>query len=283
MNAFDARLTPARPDLAAAHLRGKVEAARFVEGRRMQVRDAALAMRREPRPDAPLDTEALLGEIVTVYDEEEGFAWAQLERDGYVGHVAADGLGPVGPAPTHRVSALRTFVYPGPSIKVPPLLTLTTGARLAVSGAREAFAVTPQGYVFADHLAPLDAPAPDFVAVAEMFLHAPYLWGGKTGIGLDCSALIQTALHAAGMDAPRDSDMIEAAVGERLAFDGSLSGLRRGDLVFWKGHCGIMRDAHVLLHANGHHMAVASEPLLGARDRILAKSHGPVTSVKRIA
>ena len=282
MNAFDRRLTPARDDLAAAHLRGAVASPRFAQGRVMQVRDAALPLRRTPAPDGAVDTEALLGESVTVYDEEEGFAWCQLARDGYVGYLAADGLGPPGPAPTHRVSVPRTFVYPGPSIKLPPLMTLSMGVLLHVTGARGEFALTPQGCVFAAHLAESGADEPDFVAVAERFLHTPYLWGGRTGIGLDCSGLIQTALAAAGVAAPRDSDMQEKDLGRPLAADASGLHLRRGDLVFWKGHVGVMRDAEFLLHANGHHMMVVSEPLETARARILAAGSGPVTSIRRL-
>jgi cell wall-associated NlpC family hydrolase len=118
--------------------------------------------------------------------------------------------------------------------------------------------------------------------VAEQFLHAPYLWGGKSFGGLDCSGLVQVALAAAGIDAPRDTDMMFAELGAAVEIGGDLAGLRRGDLVFWKGHIGIMRDAETLLHANAHHMQVASEPLRGARDRILAKSFGPITGVRRI-
>ena len=282
MNAFDRRLTPARDDLAADHLRGAVASARFAQGRVMQVRDAALPLRRAPAPDGAVDTEALLGESVTVYDEEEGFAWCQLARDGYVGYLAADGLASPGPGPTHRVSVPRTFVYPGPSIKLPPLMIVSMGALLHVTGARGEFALTPQGCVFAAHLAATGAPEPDFVAVAERFLHTPYLWGGRTGIGLDCSGLVQTALAAAGVAAPRDSDMQEKELGRPLAADAPGLHLRRGDLVFWKGHVGVMRDAEFLLHANGHHMMVVSEPLETARARILAAGSGPVTSIRRL-
>ena len=282
MNTFDRRLTPARADLAAAHLSGAVKAPRYAEGRLLQVRDAAIPLRRMPTPDGAVDTEALLGETATVYEEEEGFAWCQLTRDGYVGYLAANGLGPAAAPATHRISVPRTFVYPGPDPKLPPLMTLSMGARLRVTGTQGAFSVTPQGAVFTTHLAALADHAPDFVSVAEMFLHTPYLWGGKTGIGLDCSGLAQVALDAAGIAAPRDSDMQEKALGRPLAHEAPGLRLRRGDLVFWKGHVGIMRDAETLLHANGHHMLVVSEPLAEARARILAKSHGPVTSIRRL-
>ena len=275
---LDRRLTAARPDLAAAGLRGRVEAARFVEGWRRRVIAGAAPLRRTPSHDASLDTEALYGESVIVYEERDGWAWAQLERDDYVGYLPADALGVPG-EPTHRLAVPRSFAYPGPSIKLPPVLALSLGARLAITGYAGDFAINAEGlHVYFSHLAPLAAAAPDFVAVAERFLEAPYLWGGRTSQGIDCSALTQTALVEAGFKTPRDSDMIEAAVGAPVAFDEALAGLQRGDLIFWKGHVGIMRDAETLLHANGYHMRVVSEPLRVARDR----NKEPITSIRRL-
>jgi hypothetical protein len=276
--AFDRRVTAARPDLAAETLRGKVEAARFVEGRRRRVVEGTAPVRRSPAPEASLDTEALYGESVVVYEERDGWAWAQLERDGYVGFLPIKALGPPG-EPDHRLVVPCSFGYPGPSIKLPPKLTLSLGARLAIAARDGDFAITADGlHVFGRHLAPISANAPDFVAIAERFLEAPYLWGGRTWRGIDCSGLVQTALAEAGIGAPRDSDMMEASLGAPVAFDARLAGLRRGDLVFWKGHVGIMRDAEALLHANGHAMRVSSEPLSAARDRVA----DPITSIRRL-
>ncbi len=276
---FDRRLTPARPDLAAASLRGLVEAARYAEGRAMQVIEASAPLRRAPQPDAALETEALHGESATVYDEREGWAWAQLDRDFYVGYLPLAALGAPSP-PTHRVAALRTHAYPGPSIKLPPALALSLGSRLTIDGHDSDFAVTRSGlHLWARHLADLNAPEPDFIAVAERFLETPYLWGGRTSEGIDCSGLVQTALAAAGVPAPRDSDMMEAALGEPIAVDAPLE---RGDLVFWKGHVGIMRDQLTLLHANGWHMKVVREPLREAKMRIAASGGGPITSIRRL-
>ena len=281
---FDPRLTPARADLAAKHLKGKVPAARFVEGRVLEVVAPIASLRREPRPDAPLDTEALKGERVTIYDtNEDGWSWGQLAADGYVGWLPSETLAPSGPAPTHKVAALRTLVFPGPSIKLPPLEALPLGAKLTVTRVQECLAVTPAGaYLPAAHLAPLDAYETDFVAVAERFLGVPYLWGGKTALGLDCSGLVQVALTACGVACPRDSHMQEAALGEPVATATDFSDLQRGDLVFWKGHVAMVRDRATLLHANAFHMAVVVEPLAEALTRIRAGG-SEVTSVRRLA
>jgi cell wall-associated NlpC family hydrolase len=283
MPAFDPRLTPARADLAAKHLEGRVPAARHVEGRVVEVVAPTAPLRRAPRPDAALDSEALKGERVTIYDaDEDGWSWGQLAADGYVGWLPSAALAPPGPAPTHRVAALRTLVFPGPSIKLPPLEALPLGATLAIARVKDRMAITPTGaYLPAQHLVPIDSYESDFVAVAERFVGAPYLWGGKTALGLDCSGLVQTALTACGIACPRDSDMQEAALGERVAA-GDFSRLRRGDLVFWKGHVAIVRDPTSLLHANAFHMAVAIEPLANALARISAAG-SEVTSVRRIA
>ncbi|MGA0561754.1 C40 family peptidase [Ancylobacter sp. VNQ12] len=283
MTLHDPRLTPARPDLAALHLRGIVEASRFVEGQARRVIATSAPVRKEPSPEASLTTEALFGETVTVYETtEEGWAWGQLDADGYVGWLPAEALGALGLPATHKVSALRTPVFPGPSIKLPPLELLSFGARVAIVEMRERFAVTQEGgFIFGNHLAPLDSVEPDFVAVAAHFLGAAYLWGGRSSLGLDCSGLVQVALAAAGLKAPRDSDMQEHALGAPVAFDGDLSVLRRGDLIFWPGHVGIVEDRDTLLHATAAYMSVVREPLAAALKRIEAAS-APVRSVRRL-
>ena len=281
---FDRRITPARRDVAAEHLRGQVEADLFVAGVPMRVVAPVREMCPQPQRDIPIDTQALFGEEMTVYESDaEGWCWGQLVCDGYVGFVSAEGLRKDQPVPTHKVVALQTMLYPGPDMKLPMQGQLPLGAQVQVTTTRGDFALVPmQGWIFAAHLAPLAETEADFVAVAERFLHAPYLWGGKTSNGIDCSGLVQVSLQAAGRVAPRDTDMQKAALGSALDIGDDLAGLQRGDLVFWKGHVGIMQDAGRLLHANGHHMLVASEPLRTARDRILEKSFGPITAIKRL-
>jgi len=279
MVALDPRINAFRPEVAAKHLQGQVEAARFVEGARHQVIEPIAEMRRAPSHEARLDTQVLLGEIVTVYEtSEEGWAWGQLETDGYVGWLSANAIAPPGPAATHKVAVPRTLGFPGPDIKLPPMTALPLGALLTIVRQDERFAVNAFGWHFPlVHLAPIKARQPDFVSVAETLLGAPYLWGGKTSLGLDCSGLVQVALQAAGHACPRDSDMQELVLGKLS----SLASLRRGDLVFWQGHVAIARDAETLIHANAHHMAVAIEPASQAIARIKAAGND-VTSVKRL-
>jgi hypothetical protein len=275
---FDPRITPARSDLAAKHLEGKVSAARYVRGEEREVIDAQAPVREAPSPDAPLMTEALMGERVAVYEfNDEGWAWGQLADDGYVGWLPANALLAPREAPTHKVTALRTLAFPGPSIKLPPTVMPPLGAKLNVTREKDRFAVSPVGFFPAAHLAPLGRHESDFVAVAERFLGTPYLWGGKTNAGLDCSGLLQVSLAACGIPCPRDSDMQERSLGSPI----DARSLWRGDLVFWTGHVAIARDENTFVHANAFHMGVEIEPIAEAIARISAMG-SEVTSVKRL-
>jgi cell wall-associated NlpC family hydrolase len=278
----DPRLTPARGDLAAKYLEGKVEAARFVTGEEFEISEAVAPLRNGPSAEAEIATQALLGERVTIYDRNgEGFAWGQLNGDGYVGWLPDRALTKPGAAATHKVTAIRTFAFPGPSIKLPPVDTLVMGTTLTVVREDGPFAVTRQNwYLPRQHVSGIDAMAEDFVAVAECFVGTPYLWGGKSSLGIDCSGLVQVSLNAAGTGCPRDSDMQRDSLG-RMLDAAEARRLQRGDLIFWNGHVAIARDAETIVHANAHHMATIIEDARDAVARIKAAG-SDVLAIKRM-
>ncbi len=279
---LDRRRHAYRADLAAESLRGRVDVPAYVAGWRAQVVRPAAAVRREPSHEAGVETEALFGEIVTVYETVAGWSWVQLERDAYVGYLEASTLSDAVIAPTHRVSALGTYVYRHADIKSQPLMHLSLNACLTVTRTEERMAeLGGGGWIARRHIAELDRHARDFVDVAERFIGTPYLWGGKTRLGIDCSGLVQVCLEAAGIAVPRDSDMQAAELGKPMPIRNDYEGLQRGDLVCWPGHIGIMGDGVMLLHANAHHMAVVAEPLPEAAARI-ARTDSRVTTIRRL-
>jgi hypothetical protein len=273
-DSFDKRITPARSDLAAAHLRTKVQATHFVEGYGMDIGKGRTSLRAAPSDEAAQNSELLFGEQVTVYEDKDGWAWVQATGDRYVGYVRSDSLGDT-MAGTLRVSARMAPIFSAANLKTPVRDMLPMNAVVPVLSRNGDYVNIGIGFVHQRHLAP--EAEKDFVAIAERFLGVPYVWGGKTAAGLDCSGLIQTALQAVGKVAPRDTDMMELELGN----DVSPWHTKRGDLVFWKGHMGVMLDEARLLHANAFHMAVAIEPLTEAMARI-EKIAGPVTSIKRL-
>lgn len=282
MTAFDSRTSLARPDLAAASLRDQVKADRYSEGQIFHVSQPRLPVFSAPRADGAMQSEMLFGETVTVLEQSsEGWSWGQSNLDNYVGYLPSDGLTAHAGEPTHRVTSLRSFVYASPSIKQVPLSTLSFGSLIRATKEDESFSRLDQGdFIISRHLSPLDTCSNDPAGFALLFLHTPYLWGGRSGFGLDCSGLVQLVFQACGHPCPRDSDMQERELGRKMSSD---SAFRRNDLVFWKGHVGLMLDETTLLHASGHHMCVVQEPLSEARARIHAKTGQDITSCTRPA
>ncbi|NKX44984.1 C40 family peptidase [Roseicyclus persicicus] len=274
---MDPRMTPSNGRVAHVSLEGQVEAERFVTGRWMMVQQPMVNITDAPR--GARVSQLLFGERFLALETADGFSFGMAERDGYVGYILSGALTGAEDA-THWVVAPATHLYPKPDLKAPPDVALFFGSQVRVAGERDGYLRIQTGhYIPQQHLVPMKARFSDPVGVADLFLGTPYLWGGTSRWGIDCSGLIQAALIACGIDCPRDSDQQEAALGVDLPED---EPLRRGDLVFWKGHVGIMSSETMLLHANAHHMAVAYEPLDEALARIGAREFGAVTARKRL-
>ncbi|MBE1504487.1 C40 family peptidase [Rhizobium viscosum] len=270
MTMLDRRLHAYRPDLAEAGLEGKVEATRFVSGTPARIGVPVVALRPQPDLARGIDTELLYGEDVTIFDRADGWCWVKAAADGYVGYLPESAVAEAASAPTHVVVSQRTFLYPEPELRKPYKTVLSMGSRVHIAGKTEArgnhYLVLDDGTaIFSKHLQPLGAlDGQDYVDIAARFLETPYLWGGRSGLGIDCSGLVQLALQMTGRSAPRDTDMQAAGLGEPI----ERSDVRRGDLVFWKGHVAIFEDPETIIHANGHTMSVARENFEAAVERI---------------
>lgn len=285
MTALDRRLHAFRDDLADIGLKGQIEARRFVEGEAAEIIVPVADLKGAPKRDAGVDHQLLLGERIRVFDRAAGHAWVQSERDGYVGYVSADAVGGPGPEPTHLVWVPRTFAYPSDDLKSAPALPLSMGCAVAVTGHTERrgtmyATLATRMSVITDHVRPVGEADADYVAMAETLARTPYLWGGTSGFGVDCSGLVHLAMRMAGKTVLRDTDMQERSVGEPIDPGKAMADLKRGDLVFWKGHVAIMSDAENVIHASGRSMLVTREPLSDAVARIAAL-YGQPTAFRR--
>ncbi len=282
MSNLDKRLHPYREDLAAMHLRDKIEAENYVVGRRFQVNCGSAPLRRLPDKKAVLDTELLFGETVILYDEDKGWAWVQSEIDGYVGYTERSGLNSEPLQSTHSVTVLASHIYPEPDLKTVPIYSLPMTARVTVNDkTNNYYKLASGGWIFAGHLEPIHIHAVDHCEIARMFLNIPYLWGGKTSVGIDCSGLLQVSLARCGKLIPRDSDM-QISSGQSVLYTSDEKDLRRGDLVFWPGHAGILLESQTIIHANATEMRVTMAPLDDLVAKIEESTGDKIIAVRRV-
>ncbi|OED46786.1 NLP/P60 hydrolase [Rhodobacteraceae bacterium (ex Bugula neritina AB1)] len=272
----DRRRLPLNIRVAAAHLENVPDGLERVKGTQARIGASVTDLLRAP--DGARDRQLVYGELVTVYENRNGWAFLQSAKDSYAGYVASAALTDPFEA-THRVRAPATHAYSADDFKSPECHALSHGSRVQVLGGTGRFAHTNLGFIPARHLSLLGTHEDDPVAVAELFLGTPYLWGGNSRCGIDCSGLVQAALLACGIPCPGDSDMQETDVGSQAP----AGDYQRGDLLFWKGHVALVRDTRTLIHANAHDMAVALEPIDAAIARIMEQGDGPVTAHKRLA
>jgi hypothetical protein len=286
--ALDPRLNAFRPELADARLRGRVESQVFAEGSLMRVLANAAPLKRSPDMEAPLDSEVVRGEVVRVFgDTSDGWSFGQCQADSYVGFIPTQVLGGLEPQPTHRVTALCTFLSPAADLKLPPRGPLVIGSQIAVEGETRTRGTLyrllygGEGAVVDVDVEPIDTPLPtDFVEMAERFVNTPYLWGGRTSLGVDCSGFVQLSLALTGRSAPRDTDLQAKMLGRPV--DGGVDGqLERGDIAIWPGHALIVRDRDSVIHSSGQHMRVLIEPMRDALARLRAAVGAPI-GVRRL-
>ena len=278
---LDPRINAYRSDRAAAQLRGLIEAPSYIEGSLARITAAKAPLHHGPDYDTAVVSEIIYGDDVTVYDEAGNWAWVQNNRDGYVGYVPSGCLSPNMAQPTHKITSLSTFAYGRADLKTPLPYKLYMNSRLHVVGQIGDYMQLKDGrFVHRQHVTELHDIADDFVSVAERYLEVPYLWGGRTSDGIDCSGLVQVAYEFSGLSCPRDSDMQQSLPGRALDL-GGMEEMRRGDLVFWPGHVAMMVDDAMLLHANARDMAVNVEPFFAAVTRIASRGDGDVLTVLR--
>lgn len=278
---LDKAINPYRDDIAAIKLKGIIEAPNFVDAERMQINVPRAFLKSAPDIESPSLNEALLGDIFDVYEIKNGFAWGQLERDNYVGYIQTSALDDNLFKPSHKIKTIRTYGFKEPSIKSRIISTLSLGAQILPKGEIENgfYNCGELGFVFAKHVCALDEYFDDPAQIAQMYLGAPYTWGGNSSIGVDCSGLAQNSFRACAINLPRDARMQEE-LGQNIEIKPDLSGLKRNDLIFWQGHVAIMIDETNIIHANAYHLMTVIEPLEEANQRYLGNNL-PIRTIRR--
>ncbi|MFK7901215.1 MAG: NlpC/P60 family protein [Nitratireductor sp.] len=286
LNPLDKRLNLYSNELADKRLEGQVEAEKFIIGASGRIVSFFADIMSEPDEKAGLQTQILFGENVNIFESTNGWSWIQCVRDGFVGWTKSANVSVGFKGASHWVKVPRTFLYSQPDMKKPRIGYRSLASRLTVVGEEEVrgtkYNILEGGEaVIADHLWPVTQFAKDYVSIAETLIHTPYLWGGASAFGIDCSGLVQIALRMSGVDVLRDSDMQAATIGEPIDATKDWSNMLRGDLIFWKGHVGICQGKNkegrqFLLHANGYSMSVISEPLDQAITRIASLYAQPI-------
>lgn len=273
----DRRLTPVNARVAHLSMKGRVTGKEFVSGEWARI--SAPIADLLSAPEGRRERQVLMGERFLVLERRDGFGFVQAEKDGYCGYLPLTTLGDDRMA-THWVAAPATHLYAGPDIKERDHAALSQGARLTIAAEHARFFETDGGmFVPRRHLRPVGDWLDDPALVAESYLGTPYLWGGNSRTGIDCSGLVQGALLACGLPCPGDSDLQLAQLGRELPPG---SACRRGDLLFWQGHVAMAVDARRMIHANAFNMAVTYEDIDAATARIVAQGEGPVLAVKRL-
>lgn len=279
---LDKAINPYRNDMAAVKLKNLVQVENYVEPKTYQIIANGAFLKSQADIESPSLTEALRGELIDIYEIKNGFAWGQLQNDYYVGYIETDALSDKIVKYTHKISVLRTYGFAIPKAQGRILNILSLGAQINPIGEAQNGYVNcgDLGFIYEKHIAPIDEFYNDPAQIAQLFLNAPYTWGGKQSIGVDCSGLAQVSFAACGLKLPRDARMQEH-IGQEIAINSNLDGLQRNDLVFWKGHVAIMLDDKNIIHANGLHMMTTIEPLKTANDRY-EKLGTPIRKIRRL-
>ncbi|WP_375676334.1 MULTISPECIES: NlpC/P60 family protein [unclassified Bartonella] len=280
----DPRLHAFRDDLADQRLETEITAQRFVQGEKRRVNTAVAGLFKENSKKSERQTECLFGEELLIFEQGETMSWGQSLKDGYVGYIDTKVLCTSTIKQTHVVSVPRTFKYLHADLRGPIVSPLSMGSKVSVVDEIEVrdtmYSILENGTaIITSHLSPIGRVYEDYVTVAETFIRTPYLWGGVSGFGIDCSGLIQLSMMMTDQIVLRDTDMQQETIGSPLT---DTDKLQRGDLIFWKDHVAIMVDHANIIHANGFSMDVMIEPLEKAITRIAKKNQYPIAKRRPI-